>query len=244
VAGIFINYRWTQAAGEAGRLWGNLVSEFGTQYVLIDVENFSPGRSPLTEGERLVGQSEVVLCVVHPRWAALNDQNRRKKLSKRNDPVRAELAAALKWGIPVIVVRVKGAARLREQTLPPSLASLAKGLSIELRHDRWQDDIRPLVSEIRRRLPTTTARVCLRRLQNVLYARDRSLQQTVDDEKWYLGAEADRYLEAINRAGAPAEEHRQAEQLLRSRILEAGAVEELEAVIARIEQALDSAPAE
>jgi hypothetical protein len=242
VAGIFISYRWSHASGEAGRLWQDLVSEFGTQYVLIDVESFSPGATPLAEGERLVGQSEVVVCVVHPGWATLKDRNGRKKLRKRNDPVRAELAAALKWGLPIIVVRVKRAGRLRRHTLAPSLASLADGLSIELRHDRWRDDVRPLVSAIRRMLPTTAARVCLRRLQNVLYARNGGLRQMVDDEKWYLGAEADRYRELIERAGEPANDHRLAEQFLRSRLLKPGPVEELEAVTAGLEQAIRNVP--
>jgi hypothetical protein len=182
VAGVFISYRWAHASGEAGRLRDHLVRRFGSEYVLIDVESFSPGTSPLAEGERLVGQSEVVVCMVHPGWSTLKDQSGRQKLSKPRDPVRVELAAALKWGLPVIVVRVKRAARLRRQALPPSLAPLADGLSMELRHDRWADDIRPLASAIRRLLPTTAGRVCLSRLKNVLYARNRSLRKIVREE--------------------------------------------------------------
>src|SRR5215831_683400 len=87
---IFISYRREDSAGSAGRLHDTLVKQFGPDHVFRDVADIYAGDDFRQAIEREIGQSDVVLVVIGPRWLTVRDDKDRlrpddlKSLSRRN----------------------------------------------------------------------------------------------------------------------------------------------------------------
>jgi hypothetical protein len=119
--------------GHVGRLYDNLISHFGADLVLMDVD----------AARMAAGLSGVraVLVVIGPDW--LSD-----KLAERNDVVRREVADALAAGTPVIPVLVRGASMPEAALLPPELETLAMRHALVLRDRTWTADVANLIKSL------------------------------------------------------------------------------------------------
>ena len=138
---LFISYRRSDAEGEAGRLYDDVVRLFGSGAVFMDVSDIHPGkdfRQVLTDN---VSKCAVLLAIIGPNWTSVTDASGARRLDQPNDFVRLEVAAALARGIDVIPVLVHGARMPTAAELPPDLQNLAYRNCFELTHARWSTEV-------------------------------------------------------------------------------------------------------
>lgn len=132
---IFISYRREDVAGYAGRICDRLSAQFGGEHVFIDVEDVKPGQDFLTSIAETIGRCTCVLAIIGPRWL-----DRLHAKSGGDDFVRTEIVTALERGITVVPVLI-GTKMPPAQELPPDLASLSYRNALEIRHERFDDDL-------------------------------------------------------------------------------------------------------
>src|SRR3954466_5055086 len=118
---IFISYRREDAEGQAGRLYDDLVREFGGDSVFMDVAGIEAGRDFRKAIDEQVASCGVLLAMIGRNWLDVKDDSGRRRIDDPMDFVRLETASALKREIPVIPVLVRGAGMPRQEQLPPDL---------------------------------------------------------------------------------------------------------------------------
>lgn len=146
---IFISYRRDDSEGQAGRLYDDLVAEFGREAVFMDVSAIRPGADFRKSIDRSLSSCGVFLSVIGTRWLSAEDGAGHRRIDDPADFVRIETAIALKRDIPLIPVLVQGAQAPQGKDLPPDLADLAFRNAVELRHARWEADVQTLVQDVR-----------------------------------------------------------------------------------------------
>jgi hypothetical protein len=146
---IFISYRRNDAEGEAGRLFDDLVREFGDQSVFMDVSTIEAGRDFRKAIDESVGSCGVLLSMIGTNWLDAKNEAAERRLDDPADFVRLETASALKRDIPVIPVLVRGAKMPTAGQLPDDLKELAYRNAVELTHARWNSDVQLLIKALR-----------------------------------------------------------------------------------------------
>jgi hypothetical protein len=146
---IFINYRRSDAEGEAGRLFDELTLQFSSANVFMDVAAIEAGRDFRKAIDQSVATCSVLLAVIGQDWLESKDDSGLRRLDSANDFVRIELASALRRDIPVVPVLVRGAKMPRAEQLPDDLKELAYRNALELTHARWKSDVQVLIRALR-----------------------------------------------------------------------------------------------
>jgi len=140
MASIFISYRRADAGGHAGRLCDRLTARFGGDRVFLDIQDIHPGQNYATSIEDTIATCACVIAVIGPHWL----ETIRERAQSGDDFVRHEIAAALKRRVTVIPVLV-GAARMPAAgDLPPELAELSFLNAVEIRDERFDQDVEEL----------------------------------------------------------------------------------------------------
>jgi hypothetical protein len=145
---IFISYRRNDAEGEAGRLFDDLVARFSDQSVFMDVHAILPGHDFRKAIDESVESCSVLLAIMGLDWFESRDKSGHRRLDDENDFVRLEIASALRRGIPVIPVLVRGAKMPPADQLPADLKDLAYRNAVELTHARWKSDVQLLTQAL------------------------------------------------------------------------------------------------
>jgi len=151
---IFISYRRDDSEGHAGRLYDDLVQQFGDGSVFMDVAGIEPGIDFRKVIDKNVSSCGVLLALIGPAWLDAKDEEGHRRLDNPMDFVRLETAAALKREIPVVPVLVSKARMPRPEQLPDDLKELAYRNGVELTHPRWDTDVQALVKALRRHIDT------------------------------------------------------------------------------------------
>ena len=146
---IFISYRRDDSEGEAGRLYDDLIRIFGFESVFMDVSDIHPGKDFRQAIDENVARCAVLLAMIGPGWATIQDASGTRRLDQPNDFVRLEIASALTRGIDVIPILVHGARMPSSADLPENLQSLAFRNCVELTHTRWNSDVEVLSRTLR-----------------------------------------------------------------------------------------------
>lgn len=149
MSSIFISYRREDAEGQAGRLYKDLVAEFGSDSVFMDVAAIQFGQDFRKAIDQSLSSCGVFLSVIGKSWLTAKDASGQRRLDDPADFVRLETAAALQRDIPVIPVLVQGASAPRSDQLPNDLKELAYRNAIELTHPRWDSDVQLLIKALR-----------------------------------------------------------------------------------------------
>lgn len=149
---IFISYRRDDSEGQAGRLYDDLIRQFGERSVFMDVTAIEPGFDFRKVIDESVSSCGVLLALIGPAWLDAKDESGRRRLDDALDFVRLETAAALKRDIPVVPVLVAKARMPRAEQLPDDLKELAYRNGVELSHARWDADIQLLVKALQRHM--------------------------------------------------------------------------------------------
>lgn len=149
--GFFISYRRSDSQAQAGRLHDEMARHFGEGRVFIDVADVGVGADFIEAIERTIKASEVALVVIGRDWLTAAEGSGRR-LDDPNDFVRMEVAAALRQGLWVIPVLVRGAAMPRASELPDDLKDLARHNAYPLDDNRWIRDVADLIRTIDEKL--------------------------------------------------------------------------------------------
>jgi len=146
---VFISYRRDDAAGYARAIYEALTERFSRDHIFMDVDTIEPGL-PFDEVIRdAVGQSEVLLVLIGPRWL-VPDAEGRSRLEDDRDFVRLEIAAALARNIRVIPVLLDGTPMPAETALPEPLRGLAWRNALEVSNSRFTFDVERLTNVLAR----------------------------------------------------------------------------------------------
>ena len=145
---VFINYRRQTDSGVAGRVYDNLSRALPGASIFMDVDKLNPGDDFEVALGRSLESCKVMLAVVGPQWATLTDEHGRRRLEDPDDFVRKEIRAALEGGVRVIPVLVNGARMPEKSTLPADLQELAKRQAMEVRHERFNDDMAAVATAV------------------------------------------------------------------------------------------------
>lgn len=153
---IFISYRREDCAGHAGRLYADLINEFGIAQVFFDLDTISPGEDFAEVIQRAVGSCDAMVVVVGNRWLDVGEGTVRR-LDNPRDFVRLEISAALGRNIPIIPVLIQGAAMPHSEDLPEALKAIATRQPLEISDNRWDYDVRRLTARLKQVIPNQTA---------------------------------------------------------------------------------------
>jgi hypothetical protein len=145
---IFLSYRRSDAAGEAGRLSDDLIARFGQAAVFMDVDAIKPGLDFRVQIWQNVGACSVLLALIGPSWLECESTLGSRRIDSTSDYVRLEISAALQRGIPVVPVLVRAARMPKADMLPNDLRDLAYRHSVELTHARWKSDVQLLMDAL------------------------------------------------------------------------------------------------
>jgi len=143
---IFVNYRRDDERSTAARIRDRLAANFGETNVFMDVDNLMAGQRFDRELEKVLGQTDVFLAVIGPRWLELLAG---RQGSTERDYVREEIAGALQRGIIVIPVLIERTPLPRHDALPEDIRDFVLHQSHEVTHARFGRDVGDLVEAIR-----------------------------------------------------------------------------------------------
>jgi TIR domain len=147
---IFISYRRRDARDLAGRISDSLITHFGEDDIFMDIDAIEPGLDFASEITKAVASCDILLAVIGPRWLTITDSAGRRRLDNPADFVRLEIETALQGETRVIPVLDDDATLPRKDELPDSLTGLVERQAIQIRFDRYHDDIGRLIDAIAR----------------------------------------------------------------------------------------------
>ena len=146
---IFISYRRSDSSDITGRIYDRLALRFGQRRVIKDVNSFPLGVDFRDYIERVVPNCKVLLVIIGPEWLSGSGGQGTRPIDDPFDPVRLELAAALKNDVRVIPVLVGGARMPAREALPEAIRMLASRQGMAIRGDpdfHW--DIDRLIADL------------------------------------------------------------------------------------------------
>ena len=145
---VFISYRREETAAYAGRLYDAMVSRFGEDNVFMDVD-MAPGVDFVERITQAVAASHVLIVVIGPRWATVEDEHGKARLADPEDFVRLEVETALlRPDVTPIPVLVSGARMPKREGLPPGIQAITRRNALELSDQRWGYDIGRLINTL------------------------------------------------------------------------------------------------
>lgn len=141
---VFICYRREDTAAHAGRLYDSMVARFGERNVFMDVD-IAPGANFVERITEVVSGCVVLILMMGPDWATVEDGDGEVRLANPDDFVRLEIETALRRPeVTLIPVLVSGARMPRREELPPRLHPITHRNALELSDMRWGSDIERL----------------------------------------------------------------------------------------------------
>ena len=145
---VFITYRREETGPHAGRLYDAMVARFGEDNVFMDVD-MAPGVDFVERITEAVGACQVLIVVMGPRWATVEDDDGTQRIADPEDFVRLELKTALRRpDVTPIPVLVAGARMPNPEDLPPEVRAITRRNALELSDQRWRSDVGRLISTL------------------------------------------------------------------------------------------------
>ena len=145
---VFITYRREETAAHAGRLYDAMVARFGEGNVFMDVD-MAPGVDFVEQITDAVAACQVLIVVMGPRWATVEDEQGKARIADPEDFVRLEVETALQRpDVTPIPVLVSGARMPNREDLPPEVRAITRRNALELSDHRWRSDVGRLVSTL------------------------------------------------------------------------------------------------
>jgi TPR repeat protein len=120
---ITISYRRDDSGVITGRIFDRLVAQYGRDAIFRDIDDVPAGVDFRTHISQVLDETDVVLAIIGPRW--FGTRGGRIRLSNEADPVRVEIEAALRQGVPLVPVLVMRGVMPQASQLPDSLRDFA-----------------------------------------------------------------------------------------------------------------------
>jgi TIR domain len=138
---VFICYRREDTAAHAGRLYDAMVNRFGERNVFMDVD-LAPGVDFVERITEVVSACQVLIVVMGPHWATVEDEDGDVRIADPEDFVRLEVETALRRpDVTPIPVLVSEARMPKREALPPELQPLTRRNALEMSNSRWGYDV-------------------------------------------------------------------------------------------------------
>jgi YVTN family beta-propeller protein len=154
---VFISYRREETAAYAGRLYDAMAPRFGDRNVFMDVD-LEPGIDFVEKITEAVGACHVLIVVMGPRWATVENEDGVVRLADSGDFVRLEVGTALRRAdVTVIPVLVGGARMPDAEDLPQEISPITRRNALDLSDTRWRYDVGRLVKTLEELLAELTA---------------------------------------------------------------------------------------
>ncbi|MGH3887159.1 MAG: toll/interleukin-1 receptor domain-containing protein [Pseudonocardiaceae bacterium] len=149
MGGIFISYRRGDHIDVVLALGRRLVESFGSDQVFLDTESLRPGDRFSGKLEKAVGDSAVVLAVIHAQWLSECNANGVRRLDEPDDWVRKELELAVQYGKKIIPILLDETPMPRRDQLPESIRDVVIDCQAHrIRASSRGSDIEELVSQV------------------------------------------------------------------------------------------------
>src|SRR5436190_9706965 len=145
---IFISYRREETAAYAGRLYDTVAERFGQENVFMDLD-LDPGIDFVERITQAVGTCHVLLVVMGPRWATVQDEGGEVRIADPEDYVRLEVETALRRPNVILIPVLVGAAGMpRREDLPDEIRAMTRRNALELSDARWRYDVGRLTTAL------------------------------------------------------------------------------------------------
>lgn len=138
---IFISYRRSEAEYIAGSLARDLRRHFGEEQIFRDKEDIEGGMSWRKKVLDEIDRHVAVLILISKGWVDVRDANGQRRIDNPDDPLRLEIADAIKDGAKIIPILLENAQMPSEQELPEELRPIAEINALKLRDAEWQFDL-------------------------------------------------------------------------------------------------------
>lgn len=159
MASVFISYRRSDVAAQAGRVADTLRRHASEPQVFHDTADIRPGDLWREQIDAALAQCDAMVVVIGPGWLASAPGSLKPRLFDADDVVAYELAAGLAAArarrVRIVPLRVSGAVLPTKAQLPDALAPLLASNALEIRDDAFERDMRALEAGI---LPTVRNR--------------------------------------------------------------------------------------
>jgi len=150
--GVFLCYRRDDTAGYAGRLYDRLKARFPHR-VFRDVDEIAPGSDYVTAIEKALGGCGAFVVLIGRQWSSEG------RLDDSADLVRLEIATALRQGLRVVPVLLRGATMPSADDLPADLAALARRQALTFSDEDWDHDCARLIAALESELGAHRSRL-------------------------------------------------------------------------------------
>jgi hypothetical protein len=131
-------------------MYDRLSEVIGRDNLFFDISNIEPGEDFVLRIREFVGNCDVLIVVIGPNWAAVQDASGKRRLDNPLDLVRIEVAAALQRNIRVIPILVDGALMPAEHQLPADLAALARRNAHDVSFAHFHTDLDSFIRVLQR----------------------------------------------------------------------------------------------
>ena len=146
---LFLSYRRSDSLEVVGRIYDRLVRDLGADSVFKDMDNIPLGVDFVDYLDEQIKLSTALLAIIGPTWLTVTDAQGRRRIDDPNDFVRLEVASALRQGIPVVPVLVRGAVMPSALDLPDDLQKLARRNGMAVRPDPdFHNDMNALIRKL------------------------------------------------------------------------------------------------
>ena len=144
---IFVSYR-RREGGHAGWLIDRLINHFGRDRIFKDLKDIKVGENFVEKIDEALADSAALVAIIGQQWLTVANDNERK-IDQAEDYVRLEIVTALNKQIHVIPVLVQGATMPRKEELPDALEPLLRLNALQIRDERWDDDVELLIEALK-----------------------------------------------------------------------------------------------
>ncbi len=145
---IFVNYRREPDQYVAGNLSRELRRYFGDSQVFRDKESIEGGVSWKQHVLDEIDCDSVLLVLIGQKWGDVRDAGGNRRLDKPDDPVRLEIAHAMRNGAAIIPLLLENAQMPPASKLPQELIQLAELNALKLRDGDWEADGAKIVQRL------------------------------------------------------------------------------------------------
>lgn len=147
---IVVSYRREPDQFVAGHLSRELRIRFGESQVIRDKESIEGGVSWKQYVLNEIDGDTALLVLIGKDWSDVRDSGKNRRLDNPDDPIRLEIADALRDGAAIIPLLLENAQMPAASELPPELAPMAELNALKLRDGDWEADVAKIVQRLER----------------------------------------------------------------------------------------------
>jgi pterin-4a-carbinolamine dehydratase len=144
----FISYRRQDSSAAARWLFQTIQQTFGPLSAFMDTESIRMADDWPERIGRALSSSTALIAVIGPSWLRIADEYGRRRIDKKDDWVQNEIRHALDNGVMVLPILLSKTPLPERSALPDCLGKLVERQAFELRDDRWESDLKLLLSRL------------------------------------------------------------------------------------------------